>query len=172
MPSSPKLGDRDSEVSLLSENQCEEQQYRLHLDVDEPQYTRRPQPKRSLINRYSWIIAGVLVVLFTGLLAIPKPRSQRNDEIDDDYDYGIRLPESGGLCKQHEWKKIPNDHISKALEDLLDSKDFEEAAARRLSGAVQIPTESFDDMGPVGEDPRWTIFYEFHHYLQTTYPLV
>jgi Gly-Xaa carboxypeptidase len=30
-----------------------------------------------------------------------------------------------------------------------------------LSGAVKIPTEIFDVMGPVGEDPRWDVFYDF-----------
>lgn len=30
-----------------------------------------------------------------------------------------------------------------------------------LSGAVQIPTEMFDVMGPIGEDHRWDIFYNF-----------
>jgi Gly-Xaa carboxypeptidase len=30
-----------------------------------------------------------------------------------------------------------------------------------LSGAVKIPTEMFDVMGPIGEDTRWDIFYNF-----------
>lgn len=30
-----------------------------------------------------------------------------------------------------------------------------------LSGAVKIPTEMFDVMGPIGEDHRWDIFYNF-----------
>lgn len=30
-----------------------------------------------------------------------------------------------------------------------------------LSGAVKIPTEMFDVMGPIGEDPRWDVFYNF-----------
>jgi hypothetical protein len=30
-----------------------------------------------------------------------------------------------------------------------------------LSGAVKIPTEMFDVMGPIGEDKRWDIFYNF-----------
>jgi len=30
-----------------------------------------------------------------------------------------------------------------------------------LSEAVKIPTEIFDVMGPVGEDPRWEVFYKF-----------
>jgi Gly-Xaa carboxypeptidase len=30
-----------------------------------------------------------------------------------------------------------------------------------LSGSVKIPTEMFDVMGPIGEDTRWDIFYNF-----------
>ncbi|WWD02188.1 hypothetical protein V865_000226 [Kwoniella europaea PYCC6329] len=41
-----------------------------------------------------------------------------------------------------------------------------------LSGAVKIPTESFDDMGEIGVDKRWDIFYRFADYLETSYPLV
>lgn len=30
-----------------------------------------------------------------------------------------------------------------------------------LSGAVRVPTEMFDVMGPIGEDKRWEVFYNF-----------
>jgi len=30
-----------------------------------------------------------------------------------------------------------------------------------LSGAVRVPTEIFDVMGEIGEDPRWDAFYKF-----------
>ena len=43
---------------------------------------------------------------------------------------------------------------------------------KRMQGAVRIPTESFDDMGPVGEDSRWDVFKEFHKYLVESFPLV
>lgn len=41
-----------------------------------------------------------------------------------------------------------------------------------LSGAVQIPTESFDTMGPIGEDSRWDVFAPFHEYLENKFPKV
>lgn len=31
-------------------------------------------------------------------------------------------------------------------------------------------TESYDDLGPVGEDPRWDIFAKFHAYLRVSFP--
>lgn len=33
-------------------------------------------------------------------------------------------------------------------------------------------TESYDDLLPVGQDPRWDIFADLHSYLETTFPLV
>jgi hypothetical protein len=33
-------------------------------------------------------------------------------------------------------------------------------------------TESYDDMGPVGVDPRWDVFGPFHDYLLKAFPLV
>ena len=30
-----------------------------------------------------------------------------------------------------------------------------------LMGAVRVPTEVFDVMGEIGEDPRWDVFYDF-----------
>jgi Gly-Xaa carboxypeptidase len=42
----------------------------------------------------------------------------------------------------------------------------------RLSAAVNVPTESYDDNGNVEEDPRWRTFPEFHSVLQKLFPLV
>jgi hypothetical protein len=33
-------------------------------------------------------------------------------------------------------------------------------------------TESYDGMGPVGEDPRWEVFGPFHDYLLGAFPLL
>lgn len=58
------------------------------------------------------------------------------------------------------------------METYLDSNAFQAVAVQRLSGAVQIPTQSYDDMGKIGEDSRWDIMYEFAEYLEKTFPLV
>jgi Gly-Xaa carboxypeptidase len=42
---------------------------------------------------------------------------------------------------------------------LIDGQ--EDRIVNWLSGAVKIPTEVFDVMGEIGEDPRWDKFYEF-----------
>jgi Gly-Xaa carboxypeptidase len=56
--------------------------------------------------------------------------------------------------------------------DHITSGAFRNATVRRLSGAVQVKTESFDDLGPVGEDLRWDVFYAFHDFLEKAFPLI
>jgi len=58
------------------------------------------------------------------------------------------------------------------MDKVFESKDFLDLQVARLSGAVQIPSVSFDDLGPVGKDKRWEIFYKFADYLKVTYPRV
>jgi Gly-Xaa carboxypeptidase len=57
------------------------------------------------------------------------------------------------------------------MESYLTSDAFRNVAIERLSGAVKIPTQSYDVMGEIGADPRWDIFYSFADYLSKTYPL-
>ncbi|CAA7269792.1 unnamed protein product [Cyclocybe aegerita] len=54
----------------------------------------------------------------------------------------------------------------------VDAPGFASEAATRLAGAIQIPTVTFDDMGPAGEDERWAPFEDLHAYLRTTFPAV
>jgi len=54
--------------------------------------------------------------------------------------------------------------------DYLSTSSFENASIIRHAGAVKIPTESFDNMGKIGEDKRWDIMYDFAQYLEATFP--
>ena len=58
------------------------------------------------------------------------------------------------------------------VEKLFKSDEFKKLAVERLSGAVQVPTENFDDMGEIGEDERWDVFYDLEKYFKDTFPLV
>ncbi|KAJ7245152.1 carboxypeptidase S [Mycena haematopus] len=58
------------------------------------------------------------------------------------------------------------------ISDLLATPDFKTKAIDWLAGAVQVPTEVFDAMPPVGQDPRWDVFAPFHDYLLGAFPLV
>ncbi|KAK8119114.1 uncharacterized protein PG998_003740 [Apiospora kogelbergensis] len=58
------------------------------------------------------------------------------------------------------------------MEKYLESSAFRHETIARMAGAVQIPTQSFDDMGPIGEDPRWDTMYELAAYFEHKFPLV
>jgi len=58
------------------------------------------------------------------------------------------------------------------LQDFISSETFRNASAARLSGAVQVKSESFDDLGAIGDDPRWDVFYNLHAYLESTFPQI
>jgi len=58
------------------------------------------------------------------------------------------------------------------MEKVLDSEKFMNLSISRLSGAVRIPTQSYDDLGEIGEDKRWDTMYDFAKYLKKTFPLV
>ena len=157
-------------IPLLSESNDDEEQQRYVSN--QSLYPPHPPPRRPLLNRYSWIVALVLLVLFIGLLAVPKPSQKEPSDVDDDYDEDAPTPDSKGICRQMNMKELPDDNIQAALAEALRSEEYLRGSIERLSGAVQIPTETFDDMGPVGEDPRWDLFQRFHDYLEQTYPSV
>lgn len=64
-----------------------------------------------------------------------------------------------------------DDELERMFE-FLSTSTFENSSIARLSGAVQIPTESFDDLGVIGEDKRWDVFYNLFNYFKTTFPHV
>ncbi|TFK51770.1 carboxypeptidase S [Heliocybe sulcata] len=68
----------------------------------------------------------------------------------------------------------PSKHanLSAKLETLFDWAGYKQGVYNRLGAAIQIPTESYDDLKPVGEDPRWETFGRLHQYLESAFPLV
>ncbi|KAG9031640.1 hypothetical protein FRB95_002449 [Tulasnella sp. JGI-2019a] len=77
------------------------------------------------------------------------------------------------VCKQDEplWPRS-NHAIASHLNTVYGDGNFSMRAADWLGGAIRIPTEVFDDSGPVGEDPLWMIFSQFLQYLQEAFPKV
>nr|GAT46769.1 Gly-X carboxypeptidase [Mycena chlorophos] len=79
----------------------------------------------------------------------------------------------GHGCAQVE-TLFPDRHANlfSTVGNVLSTEDYKTQAVRRLSGAIQIPTEVFDDMLDVADDPRWEVFVPFHDYLSESFPLV
>ncbi len=71
------------------------------------------------------------------------------------------------LCKQPSPAAKPSNWSS-----VFDYDEFKMDSAKRLSGAVRIPTQSFDDMGTskIEGDDRWKPFVAFREYLWKTFP--
>jgi len=89
------------------------------------------------------------------------------------YHGGEHPSQSAAKCVQVE-PLVPGQQ-SPALSDMdeyIVSDKFRNETIDRLTGAIRIPTESYDDLGPVGEDPRWDSMYDLADYLKKTFPLV
>ncbi|PVI05162.1 carboxypeptidase S [Periconia macrospinosa] len=124
----------------------------------------------NVSKNYNYLIKATIILLLTGLLFrnyilesltlswSPQPENPAKSE--------PKCPQVEPLYPSQTTKELDD------LEDYLKSDSFRSKSIERLSGAVQIPTQSFDDSGNVGEDPRWDIFYSFADYLSTTFPLV
>ncbi|KAG8770390.1 hypothetical protein FRC12_004298 [Ceratobasidium sp. 428] len=79
------------------------------------------------------------------------------------------------ICPQVE-PLAPSSDVNRKLADELGAAfadpSFEAVAAEYLGAAVRIPTESYDNLKPVGQDPRWDVFYNFSSHLLEAYPNV
>lgn len=77
------------------------------------------------------------------------------------------------LLKWHLKHLFPSFQYSLTLNypnELFKSSEYRSLVAHRLSGAVQIPTITYDDMGALGQDERWDVFYDMGAYLEATFP--
>ena len=133
-----------------------------------------PRPSQQTYTRWNrrrlwqWALPGALAIAV--LLAIVISRATKH--LDDSQTLpGSNLP----ACPQYPALRTLSESKRKLEKEVLDElsgDDFFDKSVKRMQGAVQIPTESFDDMGPVGEDPRWEVFPKFHDYLEKTFPRV
>lgn len=66
---------------------------------------------------------------------------------------------------------VPRNDGLRPSEHLMESRQ-RDLQVKRLSSAVQVPTESYDDNGSVDDDPRWATFGDFHSVLAELFPLM
>ncbi|KAF8609703.1 carboxypeptidase S [Ceratobasidium sp. AG-I] len=112
-------------------------------------------------------------LFFAGLLALyPLSCALPGHHGTSHASYALKIKD---VCPQVEPLALSSEVNRKLAEELgaaFSDPSFEAVAAEYLGAAVRIPTESYDGMKPVGEDPRWDIFYKFSEYLLQTYPKV
>ncbi|KAF4126985.1 hypothetical protein GMORB2_0723, partial [Geosmithia morbida] len=57
-----------------------------------------------------------------------------------------------------------------SAESLFSSREALERQVERHQAVVRVPTVSYDDLGPPGEDDRWAPFFDLHAVLEKLYP--
>ncbi|KAH6857018.1 hypothetical protein B0I37DRAFT_369009 [Chaetomium sp. MPI-CAGE-AT-0009] len=132
----------------------------LPFDAGSQQGTRKHSRNKGFLLAFLALVLFSVTFLDLGslerLLAGPMQREQ-------DFRSGCAQPEPLLPSENKDLEKV-YDHIS--------SSAFRNATIKRLSAAVQVKTESFDDLGVIGEDARWDVFYAFHEFLEKTFPRI
>ncbi|KAL7280786.1 hypothetical protein ACG7TL_005730 [Trametes sanguinea] len=137
-------------------------------------------PRNKLFQRL-FLFVSALCCAYVGFGFLSSPSSKGPLSVDPQRTTGTDaralgpLPpsEHSDVCPQPKALR-PAKHaaLEEALERVYADETYRLEAYKALGGAVQIPTESYDDLGPVGEDSRWDIFADLHEYLEGTYPRV
>ncbi|AQZ15310.1 hypothetical protein BZL39_I00530 [Zygosaccharomyces parabailii] len=81
----------------------------------------------------------------------------------------------GHGCRRSRCKKIEPiiPAFNKSVDMIFNDVEYKKATIERLSGAIKIPTEIGDVFPEPGEDREYfKYFFEFHDYLEKSYPLV
>lgn len=77
-----------------------------------------------------------------------------------------------GVCPQVPKLSPQNRRVEQFIRNEVESPDYQKRIIETLSGIIQIPSESYDDLGLIGEDDRWDIFYKIEGYIKDKYPTV
>ena len=125
------------------------------------------KPKKSSFRTLKWGIPALIAIIIFGSLIV-----SNLDQVDN-----TRAISSltNAACPQFppvEALSAEREALEREISDEINGSAFFEKSLDLLQGAVQIPTESFDDMGKVGNESRFDIFEEFQAYLEKSFPLV
>lgn len=127
-------------------------------------------PRREKSGNKSWFTYGTLVI---GLLAaffsfFNLPIWPSSSTELDIYKPG---PDST-ICQQVQSRAPRNSQVERYVRDKVESVAYQREIIKKLSGIIQIPSESYDDLGPIGKDERWDIFFQVEDYIKASYPTV
>lgn len=77
-----------------------------------------------------------------------------------------------GVCDQAPILSPSNTRVQQFIRDKVEDPSYQKEIIEKLTGLIQIPSESYDDLGPIGQDDRWDIFYQVEKYIKTKYPTI
>ncbi|KAJ5624939.1 hypothetical protein N7510_001248 [Penicillium lagena] len=122
------------------------------------------------VTTISWLIRGALAFgLVSALVAIlDKPLKLVGPFGLDKYAPG----NGSGICQQVPKLSPKNTKAEQYVREKVESPEYHREIINKLSGMIRIPSESYDELGPIGEDKRWDIFYQMEDYIQSNYPTV
>lgn len=127
----------------------------------EVQFMTPPKPRSRIGRALRLILVLSCIVILTSKFDVkitPKP-------------FVSLASAAGDVCPQAA-PLVPTSPLMAELDEEYATEGFKARAINALSGAVQIPTQMWDDLEPPGQDPRWEIFSDMHAYLAKTFPLV
>ncbi|KAK5790853.1 hypothetical protein VI817_006162 [Penicillium citrinum] len=84
----------------------------------------------------------------------------------DVYAFGTQ----SGICQQVQKLSPRNTQVEQYIRQKVESVEYHREIINKLSGIIQIPSESYDDLGSIGEDDRWDIFFQVEEYIKASYP--
>jgi Gly-Xaa carboxypeptidase len=142
-----------------------------NLQQELPPVAVTPAPKR--VGKVSRVLRPILAgLLLLGALSVsPSDLAKFGTQVGSSISAYSAAPYVNSGCVQPD-ALIPSDKLWKELGEDYKTSEFRTRAVDWLAGAVRVPTESYDKMAPVGEDPRWEAFAAFQPYLQKAFPQV
>ncbi|OCH84737.1 carboxypeptidase S [Obba rivulosa] len=137
------------------------------------------QRRRACLRAAALVLLALLVYYISGLswsgdLPELQVSSYRSKTVIDRQLFKGPLPpaENSTACPQVDVLFPGHNELDSDLDELYASSAFRSNAYDLLGGAIQIPTESYDDLAPVGQDPRWEIFGTFNDYIEQSFPVL
>lgn len=116
-----------------------------------------PEKKRCGLSRHWKLLAALGAVLVFGTLLTGETSTNS-------------LAEKSEKCGKIA-PLVPG--FNRSIDLILNDPEFKKSSIEKLSGAIQIPTEIQDVNPKPADDPDYyKHFYEFHRFLEKTFPLV
>jgi len=133
--------------------------------MNEPSYINQRRDKSSI--RSCLIHGAILVGLVSAYIALfNNPIQSFSSPSLDVYGFGTQT----GICQQVQKLSPKNTQVEQYIREKVESVEYHREIINKLSGIIQIPSESYDDLGPIGEDDRWDIFFQVEEYIKVNYP--
>ncbi|UNI15452.1 Gly-Xaa carboxypeptidase [Purpureocillium takamizusanense] len=97
--------------------------------------------------------------------------SRITERLGRDLDKYVR-GSSSHVCRQAAKLSPTNTKSERFVRGKVESPAYHAEIIQKLSGIIQIPSESYDELGPIGTDDRWNVFYRIEAFIKSKYPKV